>query len=390
MNSENCLKSFLLWAQVKDDERGILFKKGNFKKILKPGEHFLPHYFSYEVYIMNVANEFIVPEKDLNLFLKNEELLRELDVIEVKDGEIVLHYEDGIFKHCLITGKYAFWNVIKTHKFTRVDLRKPEIDENIDKAILSDPKLHGKSLRMEVEPHQKGVFFINDIYQRILEPGVYFYWNGPNSIAAKKVDMRRLQIDLTGQEILTIDKVSLRLNFVCHYKILEPLKVVMEVKNYEDQLHILLQLILREYIGSMKLDDLLRKKQDICDFVLENLKKKEAEFGINFIFVGIKDVILPGEIKDILNTVLIAEKKAQANIITRREETASTRSLLNTAKLINDNKTLYRLKEMEFIERICEKIGNISVSNGNSLLENLNSLIKSNHNQDGKKDSKKK
>jgi hypothetical protein len=96
---------------------------------------------------------------------------------------------------------------------------------------------------------------------------------------------------------------------------------------------------------------------------------------VEFLNAGVKDIILPGEIKDILNTVLIAEKKAQANVITRREETASTRSLMNTAKLMDENQTLYRLKELEFLEKICEKIGNISLTGGGGLLEQLNALL---------------
>jgi hypothetical protein len=104
------------------------------------------------------------------------------------------------------------------------------------------------------------------------------------------------------------------------------------------------------------------------------LKDKEQDYGAEFLFAGVKDIILPGEIKDILNTVLIAEKKALANVITRREETASTRSLLNTAKLMDENHTLYRLKELEFMEKICDNIGNISL-NGGGLLEQLNSLL---------------
>jgi len=76
-----------------------------------------------------------------------------------------------------------------------------------------------------------------------------------------------------------------------------------------------------------------------------------------------------------LNTVLLAEKQAQANIITRREETASTRSLLNTAKLMDQNPTLYRLKELEYLERICEKVSNITLMGGGSLLEQLSDLL---------------
>ena len=71
---------------------------------------------------------------------------------------------------------------------------------------------------------------------------------------------------------------------------------------------------------------------------------------------------------------LIAEKRAQANVIMRREEVASTRSLLNTAKLMDENKTLFKLKELEYLEKICDKVGNISINGGKGVLEQLAEL----------------
>ena len=76
-----------------------------------------------------------------------------------------------------------------------------------------------------------------------------------------------------------------------------------------------------------------------------------------------------------MNQVLIAEKKAQANIIMRREETASTRSLLNTAKLMEENEMLFRLKEMEYVEKIADKINTLSVSGNGDLASQLKQLF---------------
>ena len=112
----------------------------------------------------------------------------------------------------------------------------------------------------------------------------------------------------------------------------------------------------------------------MSEFILSRLRAKEAELFVEFSDAGVKDVILPGEVREIMNTVLIAEKKAQANVISRREEVASTRSLLNTAKLMEENKTLYKLKEMEYVERICENVGNINV-NGGDLLAKLTAIV---------------
>jgi regulator of protease activity HflC (stomatin/prohibitin superfamily) len=357
---------------VKSDERGLLFKKGSYVRHLQPGVYRHALFTDDAVVLMNVTKPFTVQGKELNLFLRDERLLEELTVVDVQDHEYVLHYEDGKFVSLLTAGKYAFWNVLKKHDFIRIDIRQPEVGAEVDRAIL--PKVAGYYYTSEVASHETGMLFYNNVMQKELAPGKYYFWKGPVLATVKTVDLRQQQLDMTGQEIMTEDKVTLRLNFVCQYKIVNPLRA-LEIKSFEDQVYILLQLILREYVGTMKLDDLLRMKQEIAAFVLSRLNEKSEDYGVKFLSAGVKDIILPGDIKEILNTVLLAEKKAQANLITRREETASTRSLLNTAKLMDENQTLFRLKELEFLEKICEKIGTISLTGGGNLLEQLNSLL---------------
>ncbi|NQX68637.1 slipin family protein [Paenibacillus alba] len=357
---------------VKADERGLLFKKGSYVKHLQPGVYRLAPFSDDEIVLLNVTKPFAIQGKDLNLFLQDDRLLEELTVVNIQDHEYVLHYEDGKFVSLMTAGKYAFWNVLKKHDFTRVDIRQPEVAADIDRAIFA--KVAGYLYVSEVTSYETGVLFYNNVMQRELAPGKYYFWKGPVVASIKTVDLRQQQLDMTGQEMMTEDKVTLRLNFVCQYKIINPLRA-LEIKGFEDQVYILLQLILREYVGTLKLDDLLRMKQEIAAFVLSRLNEKSEDYGVKFFSAGVKDIILPGDIKEILNTVLLAEKKAQANLITRREETASTRSLLNTAKLMDENQTLFRLKELEFLEKICEKIGTISLTGRDNLLEQLNSLL---------------
>lgn len=357
---------------IQADQRGLLMHKGSYVKKLNPGSY---RYFSWSpntVVIMNIAKPFVVEGKELQLFLQDEDLVRELDIVRVQDHEYVLHYEDGQFVQLLKPGTYAYWNILKKHTFLQVDIRCPELPAEIDRSILPKLAIHVQSY--EIASYEMGFLFYDQVFQRELSPGKYYFWKGPVSVAVKSVDGRQQQMDLIGQEIMTEDKVTLRLNFVCQYKIVHPLRS-LELKAFDEQIHIQLQLILREYVGTLKLDDLLKRKEDVASFVLSRLRDKEETFGVQFLGAGVKDVILPGEMKEILNTVLLAEKKAQANLITRREETASTRSLLNTAKLMDENQTLFRLKELEFLEKICEKIGSISLTGGGDLLERLGALI---------------
>lgn len=136
-----------------------------------------------------------------------------------------------------------------------------------------------------------------------------------------------------------------------------------------------MQLALREYIGTLTLDEVLEKKAEIGQFVTEKIKPQAQAYGLEILSSGLKDIILPGEIKEILNQVLIAEKKSQANVIMRREETASTRSLLNTAKLMEENEILYKLKELEYVEKISERISQISLSGNGQIIEQLKDIF---------------
>ncbi|RUX46705.1 hypothetical protein EOA33_20450 [Mesorhizobium sp. M4A.F.Ca.ET.050.02.1.1] len=99
-----------------------------------------------------------------------------------------------------------------------------------------------------------------------------------------------------------------------------------------------------------------------------------AEIGVEVSDIALKDVILPGEMREILNQVVSAEKQAEANVIRRREETNATRSLLNTAKVMAENPVMLRLKELEALEAIAGKVERLTVHNGTGGL--LNDLVK--------------
>lgn len=357
---------------IQNDQRGLLFKDGSYVRLLGPGKHRFPFFSKMTVAVMEVTQPFAVPGKELALFLHDDKLLEELHIVDVADDEYVLHYEDGRSSGVLKAGKHAYWKSPIRHTFTRMNTRNPELPSSLNAADLM--RLNGLYSTHEVAGHEKGFLFYDNVLQRELGPGKYRFWRTPVSVTVQSVDMRRLQLDLNGQEMMTEDKVTLRMNFVSQYAMKDPLKA-LEIRGFEEQLYIQLQFILREYVGTMKLDELLRMKQEIGAFVLERLTVRSGEYGVAFLSAGVKDIILPGEVKDIMNTVLLAEKKAQANLITRREETASTRSLLNTAKLMDENATLYRLKELEFLEKICDNVGSVSLTGGGNLVEQLNQLL---------------
>ena len=102
----------------------------------------------------------------------------------------------------------------------------------------------------------------------------------------------------------------------------------------------------------------------------EKVREDMATIGIEVSGIELKDVILPGEMREILNQVVATEKQAEANVIRRREETNATRSLLNTAKVMAENPVMLRLKELEALETIAGKLGHLTIHNGTGGLMN--------------------
>ena len=217
---------------------------------------------------------------------------------------------------------------------------------------------------IEVPDNHVGLLKINGKLEGLLKPGNYGYWRFNRNIEVTKLDCRLQTMEVSGQEILTKDRVSLRINLSASYRIADTEKVATLLKNHSEFLYREFQLALREVVGTRTLDAILQDK-DIVNQVVENqVKEKALTYGLEVLDVGVKDIILPGDMKSILNQVVEAQKCAEANLIKRREETQATRSLHNTAKVMEGNATLMRLKELEVLERITGKIDQMTVYNG--------------------------
>jgi regulator of protease activity HflC (stomatin/prohibitin superfamily) len=327
------------------------------------------------VEILNTSDEFTVKGIDMSVFLKDEKVNKILSVVDIKDQTLVLHYVNGKFEECIKEGRHAFFNIYDKHEFVEVDISTPEVKEDFPMHLFASMPTR-YFYKVEVSSYEKARLYFDMKLIKLLDEGTHYFWNNGTRIEAQIVDTRLMQMDITGQEILTLDKVALRINFTCKYKIKDYVKIHTEIDDFEKQMHITLQLALREYVGKQRLDEILENKEEISRLTFRKLKENETEYFIEVFDAGIKDIILPGEIRDIMNTVLVAEKKAQANVITRREEVASTRSLLNTAKLMEENQTLYKLKELEFLEKICDNVGSINVGAGADLLSQLSKIVK--------------
>ena len=359
---------------IKDNERAFLYKNGVYTKMLGPGKRTVWSMLGQTAVIATAEGKVTFPDMNLPVLLKDPEFAKNVAVAEVPDDKLALHFVDGRITAVLRPGTYAFWNIFKRNTFEIIDVTEPESAGKLPVPYMTYMPSNYCN-KFDIADGETGLLYYNGVFQRTLPAGQYYYWNYNTKVNVQVVDTRVQQMDISGQEILTADKVSLRINFVCSFQVIDPVSIVGKLKDYKTQIYVLTQLVLREFTGKYRFDDLLRQKDSIGGFVLEKLRERENDFFVTFTDAGVKDIILPGEIRDIMNTVLVAEKSAQASVITRREETAATKSLLDTAKLMDENATLLKLKELEYLERICDKIGSISVDGGGGVLKSLRELI---------------
>ena len=358
---------------IAQNERGLHLYDRRLAAILEPGVYrWFDPLRRHEVqrYDLSVA-EFDHPWLDALLRTEPALVARHFQVVETGEHQVGLIYKNGRLAGVLPPAtRQAYWRGPVEVKVDLLDIGSDYALSRAHAALLARPSatlaktLNGFTLAAEVEDQHIGLLLVDGELIRTLPPGLHAFWRFNRSVKVETVDLRLQTVEVSGQEILTKDKVSLRVNLSAVYRIADPVKARGDLGNIAEYLYRTLQFGLRQAIGTQPLDGLLGDKDQLDRVVRNYVAERVEPHGLALETVGIKDVILPGEMKDILNQVVTAEKAAQANVIRRREEVAATRSLLNTAKLMEENPILLRLKELEALEKVVDKVERLTVFGG--------------------------
>ncbi|EHM3543521.1 TPA: slipin family protein [Escherichia coli] len=356
---------------VRKDQLALLSRNGDYYKVLHAGEHLLPWLNTPEVLLITLDGSEVpdVLADYLRRFQPDwvEKYCLVADLSEIEAGAL---YMDGILLEILPPStRRLYWRVEDDLTLVRMNTQQVQVQTEVMNAVLQPRRkgaVKGRDaiLTVQVPAWHVGVLKIDGETQALLPPGLTAYWKINHLVEAEVVDTRLQVLEVSGQEILTKDKVNLRINLAANWRYSDVLLAFSQLTKPIDHLYRELQFALREAVGTRTLDELLEDKQVIDDVVSEHVKSRMLPFGMEIASLGVKDIVLPGDMKNILAQLVEAEKSAQANVIRRREETAATRSLLNTAKVMENNPVALRLKELETLERVAERIDNISVFGG--------------------------
>lgn len=356
---------------VRKDQLALLSRNGDYYKVLPAGEHLLPWLNTPEVLLITLDGS-EVPDvlADYLRRFQPDWVERYCVVADLSETEAGALYMDGILLEILPPStRRLYWRVEDDLTLVRMNTQQVQVQTEVMDAVLQPRRkgaVKGRDaiLTVQVPAWHVGVLKIDGETQALLPPGLTAYWKINHLVEAEVVDTRLQVLEVSGQEILTKDKVNLRINLAANWRYSDVLLAFSQLTKPIDHLYRELQFALREAVGTRTLDELLEDKQVIDDVVSEQVKSRMLPFGMEIASLGVKDIVLPGDMKNILAQLVEAEKSAQANVIRRREETAATRSLLNTAKVMENNPVALRLKELETLERVAERIDNISVFGG--------------------------
>ncbi|MCC4600566.1 slipin family protein [Xanthomonas melonis] len=361
----------MFWTKrvvIGDGERGLVYRNRRFERVLEPGVYrMFDPLGRTDITVHATGNgNHVGREADMLIATLGATLAQHCVLADIGTAQVGLLIRNGKLDEVLAPGtRTLYWRGAAAIEVQPLSLGDGlQVPTDVQRRLRQLGILSRVAIGMEVPAESLGLVFVDGKLMAPFGPGAYAFWNFQKNVVTDVVDLRVQSVEVSGQELLTRDKVSLRVNLAASMRVTDAVAMRTRVAKAGDYLYRELQYGLRRAVAAKTLDELLGDKASLDADIFGYVRGSLGGFGIEVLGVGVKDVILPGEMREILNAVVQAEKQAQANVIRRREEANATRSLLNTARLIDESPVLMRLKELEALEKVTEKIDKLTVFGG--------------------------
>jgi len=176
-----------------------------------------------------------------------------------------------------------------------------------------------------IKDTHRGLWYEDGVLIKVVEAGRYvvrlkrwlFFPPRPR-VEVLLVDMRERDLTIKGQEILTSDKVALRVSIIVQFRVVDPKLAIHAVEKYEDRLYSDVQLAARRSLASMTLENILTNRNQLSEDILRDVKGTAASYGVTIHRADVKDLIFPGDLQEIMNKVLAAERMSQVQLVEAR------------------------------------------------------------------------
>jgi regulator of protease activity HflC (stomatin/prohibitin superfamily) len=214
-----------------------------------------------------------------------------------------------------------------------------------------------------IREYQRGLLYDKGRFVKVLEPGRYRFWPW-QAKQIDVVDIRATSQTVEGQEILTSDKLGVRVTLIAQFRLVDPVAARHQVENHVAQLYQDLQLTLREAVTGQTLESLMNTREALSTGIQTRVAPRAAKYGVELARVGVKDIVLPGPVRALFLQETEAELKGRSSLVAARHEIAAARARANTARLLQENPHLLRMQELELLANLASKPGNVIVIPG--------------------------
>jgi regulator of protease activity HflC (stomatin/prohibitin superfamily) len=175
-----------------------------------------------------------------------------------------------------------------------------------------------------IKDTHRGLWYEDGVLTTVLGAGRYalpqgtgFFQTVPK-VQLVVIDVRERELTIKGQEILTADKVALRVSVIVQFRVTDPQAALHAVQDYEGRLYGDVQLAARRSLASMTLEQILTNRNRLNEDILRDVKESAATFGVAIARADVKDLVFPGNLQEIMNRVLAAERNSQAQLVEAR------------------------------------------------------------------------
>lgn len=209
-----------------------------------------------------------------------------------------------------------------------------------------------------VMEYEKGLLYREGRFEKLLDAGIYRFWRWED-VEVTYITTRQLSEVISGQEILTSDKIGVRVSLIAQYVVSDPVTAINTVENYSEQLYQDLQLELRHAVAGRTTEELLAARAELSTELLNAVAPLSEAYGVTLKRVGIRDIVLPGSVRNVFLKEVEADREGRAELIKARHEVAAARARANTAKIMSENPQVARLQELELLSKMANKNGNV-------------------------------
>ncbi|RKH09551.1 slipin family protein [Corallococcus sp. CA047B] len=364
-------------VEVAQNERLFVVVNGRAEQYLGPGRHWVVRPFQHVRFERVSVEQPLIRLDEAKLALVPE---KDLQVVELGADERAILFHHGQPVQWLKRGQHQVWTAQRlpgrTGRPETPTVRVERVD--VSGVVTSPPSDEVRALIPSTDYTEAtapegsvALRYVDGVLDAVLPPGRHAAWTVVHKVQFAVIDLRERLLHVTGQEVMTKDRVSLRLNLSAAFRVADARRLSVVSRAPDDVLYLAMQLASREAVATRTLDELLASREAVAESLFAQVKAGAENVGLELLRFGIKDVVLPGEMKELLNRVIQAQKEAEANVIMRREETAATRSMAQTAKVLAENPLLVRLKELEAYKDLASKVGQVHLVLGEGAVPTL-------------------